>query len=68
MLSFLRYFVIVAERVVFVFFVDDLLQLDADDRPSDIVLAVFGLGAATEEAFQRKESARSLNPFVIDGA
>src|SRR5207249_9461912 len=57
---------IVAERVVLVFLVDDLLQLDADDRPRDVVLAVLGLGAAAKKAFEREQAARRLNPFVVD--
>lgn len=56
---------IVAQRVLFIFFIDDFLELDSDGIPRH-VFAIVGARASDEESLEWIDAARSLDPLVID--
>ena len=58
---------IVAVGLGFVLVVDDFLQFESDGVPGHI-FAIVTLGASDEEAFEREDAARRLDPLIIHGS
>ena len=57
---------LVTERMLFIFAVDDLLELQPNGVPRNL-RSIGADRAAAEEPLQRKDATRRLDPFVVDG-
>src|SRR6185437_15294296 len=62
-----RYEFVVAERILLVLVVDDLLQLQTDGVPGDFI-AVGAGRAAAEESLEWEDASRGLNPFIVNSS